>query len=252
MKFNLALLLLLLTVSAGWSKAKPDAKQKLADTKSAQSESSKSGEQASGSDLGTVLSKMNQSSSSFNAAQADFTSVSYQKLVDEKDTQSGHIYFRRKNHAVEAAFDIGGPAPKQVVYQKGILRVYERKINQVTERNVEKSQSDVDAFLSLGFGARGDDLMRDYDVKFGGWEPIDGTKTAKLELVPKNTKLRNTYPKILLWIDPEKDILLQQQFFENSGDYRLVHYTNMKLSNKLPDDKFQLKTSGKVTTVQAQ
>ena len=203
-------------------------------------------------ELKTILTKMNQTAGNFNAAQAGFTSVTYQKLVDEKDTQSGHIYFRRKNRVVEAAFEIGGPAPKQVVYQNGILRVYEKKINQVTERNVEKSHADVDAFLSLGFGASGDDLVRDYGVKFGGWETIDGAKTAKLELAPKNEKLRNTYSKILLWIDPEKDILLQQQFFENSGDYRLVHYTNMKLSNKLPDDKFQLKTSGKVTTVQAQ
>lgn len=205
-------------------------------------------------DLTVVLSKMNKSSGSFSAAQADFTSVTYQKLVDEKDTQNGHIYFRRAKakNGVEVAFEIGGPAPKQVVYQKGILRVYEKKINQITERNVAKSQADVDAFLSLGFGASGDDLKHDYDVKFGDWEPIDSTRTARLELVPKNQKLRNTYPRILLWIDPEKDILLQQQFFENSGDYRLVHYTNMKLSNKLPDDKFQLKTSGKVTTVQAQ
>jgi outer membrane lipoprotein-sorting protein len=258
MKCNLALsvLFLSLTVSAGWPKAKPAAtQQKDADAKPAQAASPKGGEQSITSgdkDLDSVLSKMNKSSGSFSAAQADFTSTTYQKLMGNEEKLPGHIYFRRKNHAVEAAFDIGGDAPRQVVYQKGVLRVYNQKINQITERNVEKSRADVDAFLSLGFGASGTDLTHDYDVKLAGWETMDGVKTAKLELSPKNEKLRNTYPRILLWIDPEKDTLLQQQFFESSGDYRLVHYTNMKLSNKLPDDKFRLKTTGDVTTVKAQ
>ena len=52
----------------------------------------------------------------------------------------------------------------------------------MTERDVSKNKSDVEAFLSLGFGARGDDLLRDYDVKMAGWETVDGVKTAKLEL----------------------------------------------------------------------
>ena len=123
-----------------------------------------------------------------------------------------------------------GPAPKQVVYKDGKVRIFEPKINQVTERDVSKNKSDVEAFLSLGFGARGDDLLRDYEVKMAGWELVDGVKTAKLELIAKNEKLRQTYNKIVLWVDPQQDVLLQQQFFEPSGDYRMAHYTNMKLN----------------------
>ena len=89
---------------------------------------------------------------------------------------------------MDAAFDIGGPAPKQVVYKDGKLRIFEKKINQVTERNVGKNKSDVEAFLSLGFGASGDELQRDYDVKMDGWETVDGVKTAKLDLTPKKPK----------------------------------------------------------------
>jgi outer membrane lipoprotein-sorting protein len=78
---------------------------------------------------------------------------------------------------------------------------------------------------------------------------VNGTRTAKLELAPKNKKMRQTYNKILLWVDPERDVLLQQQFFEPSGDYRLARYTNMKLNEKLSDDVFRLKTTGKPTLV---
>jgi outer membrane lipoprotein-sorting protein len=200
-------------------------------------------------DLSAVLAKMNQSAAKFQSAQGDFEFESYQKLMDEKDTQKGHIYFRRTKKGLDAAFEVGGPAPKQVVYnaKDGKLLIYEKKINQVTERDVSKNKSDVEAFLSLGFGASGNDLLRDYDVKMAGWDPVDGVKTAKLELLPKNQKVRQTYNKIVLWIDPERDVLLQQQFFEPSGDYRVARYTSMKLNGKVSDDDFRLKTTGKPT-----
>src|ERR1700731_650600 len=194
-------------------------------------------------DLEAVLAKMNQSAAGFKSAQGDFEFQSYQKLTDDTDTQKGRIYFRRKNKGVDAAFDIAGPAPKQVVYKDGRLQIFEKKINQVTERYVGKNKSDVEAFLSLGFGASGDELQRDYAVKMEGWETVDGVKTAKLDLTPKKAKVQQTYNKIILWIDPERDVLLKQQFFEHSGDYRLAHYTNLTLTEKIPDDVFHLKTN---------
>ncbi len=203
-------------------------------------------------DLATVLAKMNQSSRGFKSAQGDFEFQSYQKLTDETDTQKGRIYFRRTKNGVDAAFDIAGPAPKQVIYKDGKLQIYEKKINQVTERNVGKNKSDVEAFLSLGFGASGDELQRDYDVKMDGWETVDGVKTAKLDLTPKKAKVQQTYNRIILWIDPERDVLLKQQFFEHSGDYRLAHYTNMKLNERISDDVFRLKTNGNTKTVKPQ
>lgn len=202
-----------------------------------------------GNDLSTVLAKMNQTASSFKTAQGDFEFETYQKVVDEKDLQQGTIYFRREGKGVDAAFNIGGRSPKQVVYKDGKIRIYEPRINQITERDVGKNKSEVEAFLSLGFGAKGDDLVREYDVKMAGWETVNSVKTAKLELVPKDEKLRQTYTKIVLWIDPEQDVLLRQQFFEPSGDYRLARYTNMKRNGQLSDDVFRLKTTGHPTIV---
>jgi outer membrane lipoprotein-sorting protein len=204
-------------------------------------------------DLATVLAKMNQSSNGFKSAQGDFEFQSYQKLTDDTDTQKGRIYFRKTGKGgVDAAFDIGGPAPKQVVYKDGMLRIFEKKINQVTERNVGKNKSDVEAFLSLGFGASGDELQRDYAVKLDDWETVDGVKTAKLDLTPKKEKVQQTYNRIILWIDPERDVLVKQQFFEHSGDYRVAHYTSMKLNDKIQDEVFRLKTNGNTKKITPQ
>ena len=202
--------------------------------------------------LATVLAKMNQSSKGFKSAQGDFEFQSYQKLTDDTDTQNGRIYFRKSDKGVDAAFDIAGQAPKQVVYKDGKLQIFEKNINQVTERNVSKNKSDVEAFLSLGFGASGDELQRDYAVKMDDWETVDGVKTAKLDLTPKKEKVQQTYNRIILWIDPERDVLLKQQFFEHSGDYRIAHYTNMKLNEKISDDVFRVKTNSNTKTVKPQ
>ncbi len=209
---------------------------------SSQAASPASQKPAGKSDLESVLEKMNASSSKFKSAQADFQFETYQKVVDEKDLQKGRIYFRRKSrNNVDAAFNITSPAPKQVVYKDGKLSMYEPRTDQLTVREVGKNKADVEAFLSLGFGASGDDLRRDYEVTMPGWETVDGIRTAKLELVPRSEKLKETYSNIILWIDPERDVLMKQQFIERSGDYRLARYMNMKLNANISDDVFKIK-----------
>jgi outer membrane lipoprotein-sorting protein len=81
---------------------------------------------------------------------------------------------------------------------------------------------------------------------------VDAVKTAKLDLTPKKEKVRQTYDRIILWIDPDRDVLLKQQFFELSGDYRVAHYTNMQLNKKIPEDVFHLKTNGNTKTIKPQ
>ncbi len=202
-----------------------------------------------GGDLNSVLAQMNAHAAKFNSAEADFGLETYESIVQEKTVQQGHIYFRRRKGEVQAAFDITSPAPKQVVFKDGKITMYEPNTNQITERNVSQNKAAVESFLSLGFGARGDDLRKDYDVTLAGWELVDRINTAKLELVPHNEKLRQTYTKIILWIDPEQDVLLQQQFLESSGNYRLTRYTKLKVNGSIPDSAFQIK---KTKTVQSQ
>jgi outer membrane lipoprotein-sorting protein len=199
---------------------------------------------SAGDDLNAVLAKMNANAATFKSAQADVEFETYQKVIDEKDLQKGRIYFRRTGNGVEAAIDLTSPAPKQVIFRNGKISIYDKKIDQVTERDVSKYKAEVEAFLSLGFGARGDDLKKSYEVTLAGWETVEGVKTAKLALVPKDEKTRNTYNKIILWIDLERDVSLQQQFFEPSGDYRVARYNSLKLNSKIPDDVFRLKTTG--------
>jgi len=203
-------------------------------------------------DLNSVLAKMNAKAGSFKQAEADVEFETYESVVDEKTLQKGHIYFRKGKKGVEAAFDISSPAPKQVVFDGTNVTMCEPRIDQCTQRDVSKNKADVEAFLSLGFGASGDDLQKSYEVTLGGWEMVQGVQTARLELVPKNERLRQTYSKIILWIDPERDVLRQQKFIEPSKDYRLTRYSNMKVNGDWAGEPFKLKKSSKTKIITSQ
>lgn len=203
---------------------------------------------ANGSELETVLTEMDKAAATFKSAQAEFEWDNYQKAVDETDKQNGKVYFRRNSANVEAIFDITEPYPKQVLFKDGKLILYDKKIDRVTEHKTE-NKGDVEAFLGLGFGARGHDLPRSYDVKMTGWETVDGIRVAKLELVAKKEKVRNMFSKFLLWIDPRQDVPLQIKVFQPSEDSWFAHYTNFKLNSRISDDVFRLKTTSKTTTL---
>lgn len=198
-------------------------------------------------DLENVLAQMNQASATFKSAQADFEWEQYTKVVDEKDLQKGRLSLQRTSKGVDIGIKIVSPASREIVFdaKDGLVRMYEPGINQITERNIGNDKADLEAIMSLGFGGRGDDLRKSYDVKLSGWEMVDGKNTARLELIPTTPKLQRSLSKIVLWIDPARNVALRQQFFEvASGDYRLVHNTNIVVNGKLPDDAFHLKTSG--------
>jgi outer membrane lipoprotein-sorting protein len=200
-------------------------------------------------DLKNVLAEMNRAAASFKSAQADFVWDQYQAVVNESDTQKGTMYLKRTKNGIDAALRITSPDEKQVIFKNGKLSFYQPKIDQVTERDESRNRADVESFMSLGFGARGDDLLKSYDVKMVGWETLDGVKTAKLDLIPKAAKLKSSLTKVVLWIEPTHSLAVQQQFLEPSGDYRLAHYRNVKINAKIPETVFTLKTTANTKIV---
>ena len=199
--------------------------------------------------LQTILEEMNQAAAKFKTAQADFEWDQYERVVEDHTIQKGRIYFRRTKDGIDAAIQVTSPDTKQVLFKDGKLRLYQPHINQVTEYKTTANRAEVESFVSLGFGASGKDLAGNFEIKLDGWETVDGVKTARLDLTPKEAKVRSSLSRVLLWMDPVQDISLKQQFFEHDGDYRLTHYTNIRLNRKISDDVFRLKTNSKTQFV---
>lgn len=209
--------------------------------------------------LDAVLKKMDTASTNFRTTQADFEWDRYERVINEvDDIQAGTIYYRRASREIEmmavikkegSSPDQLKPEPKFVLFREGKIRMYQPKPDQVTVYDLGKNSSDFESYLVLGFGGTGQDLVKAFDVTYQGPETISGVATAKLQLLPKSERVRNNFRQIFLWIDLDRGISVQQQFFEPQGDYRLAKYTAIRVNEKIGNDVFQLKTTGKTTTI---
>jgi outer membrane lipoprotein-sorting protein len=211
--------------------------------------------QSDSAGLERVLNQMDAAARNFRTTEASFVTDQYYKVIkdiDESARQKGRIYFRREGSETQMAADFVEPEKKYVLYSGGKIQVYRPKIDEVDEYNAGKNRSDVEGYLVLGFGGGGHDLLKSYDVKFQGPETVNGIAAEKLELSPKSPRLRNIFARILLWIDPTRGVSVQQQFFEPSGDYRLAKYSEIQINQKLPENAFKLKTTGKTKFVSPQ
>jgi hypothetical protein len=208
--------------------------------------------------LDAVLKKMDTAAASFRNAQADFEWDTYQKVIDEIDEiQTGTIYYRRIGKDIEMMADVKmagsdranlKPEPKYVLFSNGKISMYQPKPDQLTVYDLGKNRVDLESYVVLGFGGSGQDLQKAFDVTYVGAETINGVATAKLQLLPKSDKVRNTYNRIFLWIDLDNGISVQQQFFSPQGDYRLTKYSSLN-EKKIPDEVFKLKTTSKTQTI---
>jgi len=200
--------------------------------------------------LETALKQMDDAAAKFRTTEANFTWTQYNKVIDDvTETQQGKIYFRRAGNETQMAAEIMQPSAKLVIFSDGKIQIYQPRLDQVDIYDAGAHRDEFESFLVLGFGGSGQDMLKSFEVTYGGTEKIDGIDTAKLDLTPKSEKVRQHFAHIILWIDPQRGLSVQQQLFETSGDYRVAKYSGIQVNQKIPEDKFKLKTSGKTKTV---
>jgi outer membrane lipoprotein-sorting protein len=208
--------------------------------------------QSNSAGLETVLNQMDAAGRNFHSTEASVVWDQFEKVINETETETGRIYFRREGGEIQMAADFVEPEKKYVIYSGGKVQVYLPKADQVNEYNPGKHRGDVDSFLVLGFGGGGHELLKSYEVKFLGSKTVNGLATEELELTPKSEGLRNNIASILLWIDPKRGIAVQQQLFEPGGDYHLTKYSDIQINQNLPESAFKLKTTNKTKFVSPQ
>ena len=197
-------------------------------------------------DLKTVLAKLDAAAPNFHSTAADFEFDSIQTdPVPDKEVQKGTVYYERNGKDFQMAAHIdqenGKPVPKIYTFSKGVFRLYEKLPNQVTTYKNDK----LGGYLMLGFGASGKDLSEKWDITYAGAETIDGVKTDKLELVPKDPTVRKNLLKVTVWMDTARGVSLKQVFDQGDGQSRVCVYFNFKFNQPLPADAFAFKTDGK-------
>lgn len=199
--------------------------------------------------LDQVLRRMDANAAKFSTAQAEFVWTPYNSVINESEApDKGKIYFRKAGSEIQMAAMIQPPDDQLIVFSGEKVQVYKPRTKVLDVYDVSAHKDEVESFLVLGFGSSGEDLRKSFDVKYLGDEKIGNVQTGHLQLIPLAEKVKKSFPRIDLWIDPQ-GLSRRQQLFQTGGDYRMADYSNIRLNEKVPDSAFKIKTSGPTRTV---
>ncbi len=179
-----------------------------------------------------ILARMDQAAPNFHAMSADVRMLTYTAILSDKAIDEGTLKMQRlKTNDVRAIIDFSGQTDARVIAFLGkIVRIYYPKLKTYQDYEVGKNSDVLNQFLLLGFGSSGKELAQSYTITMEAPEKVAGADTAKLLLVPKDPKVQQRLTKIEMWIPAGAAYPIQQQFYEPSGNYRTVTYSNISLN----------------------
>src|ERR1051326_1492192 len=188
--------------------------------------------------LDQVFAKMDAIQKTFRSAAADIERTHVTVLVNDKDVSFGKFYYTRRGKEPRLKLELLSPTMQYLLIDKGKLQLYTPSLKQVQEAPITGHQDKVELFMSLGFDQSTQDLKNNFEVSIAPDEVIDGKKTSVLELKPKSTGM---FKSVRLWMDQEKWVAAQIRTTENSGDYMIIKFSNVKTNGGFSDSVFELK-----------
>ena len=179
-----------------------------------------------------VLTRMDQAARRFRAMSADVQMTTFTAIIGDKTVEDGTLKMQRlKSGEVRAIIDFSHQTDaREIAFLGKIIRIYYPNLQTYQDYDVGKNTDILNQFLLLGFGSSGKELSRSYTITQDGTEKIAGQDTTKLLLIPNDPKVKDRLSKIEMWIPNDAAYPVQQQFFEPSGNYRIVTYLNIKIN----------------------
>ncbi|HEY7211876.1 MAG TPA: outer membrane lipoprotein-sorting protein [Bryobacteraceae bacterium] len=178
-----------------------------------------------------VLSRMDKAAPGFHSMAANVKMTTHTAIINDTNIESGTFKMQRlKGDEVRAVLDFSGQTDsRQIGFLGKLVRIYYPKLNSYQDYDLGRNTDVLNQFLLLGFGSSGRDLAAAYTITSEGPEKLDGHDTTKLSLVPKNPEVAKRLSKIEMWIPNDAAYPVQQEFYEPSGNYRIVSYSDINL-----------------------
>ena len=190
--------------------------------------------------LDAVLARLDRASLNFKGLTADIRKMSHTDVVNVDDVESGTIIVKRlKPHDTRIRIDLTNPRRKTVTIGGGKVQVFYPQSNEAQEVDLGKNRGVVDQFMLLGFGSNSVELKNAYSVTLGGADSINGEKTTRILLAPKDPEILARVKKCELWIS-DKGWTVQQKFHTGGGDYVLSTFSGMNLNPSIADAVLKL------------
>jgi outer membrane lipoprotein-sorting protein len=190
--------------------------------------------------LDGALARLDQASLTFKGLTADIRKVSHIDVVNVDNVDSGTIVVKRfKPGDIRIRIDLTSPRRQIVTIGGGKAQVFNPQSNEAQDVDLGKNRGLVDQFMLLGFGSNSADLKNAFLVTLGGADSINGEKTTRIALVPKDREALAHIKKCELWIS-EKGWIVQQKFDQGGGDYLLSTYSRMNFNPSIAEKDVKL------------
>ena len=179
-----------------------------------------------------VLARMDQAAPGFRGMTADVQMKTFTAILSDTTAENGTLKMQRlKTGDVRAIIDFSKQTDaREIAFLGSIVRIYYPNLKAYQDYEVGKNSDVLNQFLLLGFGSSGKQLAQSYQITMEGPEKVAGQDTTKLLLIPKDQKVKEHLAKIEMWIPGDAAYPIQQQFYEPSGNYRIVTYGNIKIN----------------------
>jgi outer membrane lipoprotein-sorting protein len=184
-------------------------------------------------DLSDILQRMDQASTVFHSMTADLKMVTYTAILDDKTTENGSLEMVKEKNGTEAVVNFTGSSARTIGFFNKQIQLYTPKLSLIQIYKLAKGGKFLEQFLLLGFGASGKDLAKSYNIQLGGTEQVNGQSASKLVLTPKEAGVKEQISQAEIWIPANSGYPVQQKFYNSSGNYHLVTYTNFQLNPQL-------------------
>jgi len=198
--------------------------------------------------LKEIQARMDKTASDFKAMTASVVWTTHTAALNENSEESGTVTLKRVRPGdIQGLVEFIKPDSKFVSLEKQRLAIYYPKTKTQDVWELGEQADQLYQFLMIGFGTSGTALAEKYNMKDLGKDTVkssQGIPTIRLQLVPKNGKIRENYvSRLELWIpvDGEPYPVQEKISFPNSDDYRLVVYKDLRINPALGADALQLK-----------
>lgn len=187
-----------------------------------------------GDTLKEILDRMDADAVKFKGVTAKLSQLEFTKVIGETEKKDGSLTLMKVKNGVVALVDYTSPDPSQWLLRGGQAQQFLPKLNLIQEYDLGKHSSVVNEFLTLGFGASGKELQKNYRVDFKGVEVLKvgsaEVTVTKLELTPKSTEAQQYMKKIEFWIPDGKSYAVQLKIYQPSGNTNTTLYSAVQVN----------------------
>ncbi len=190
-----------------------------------------------------ILEQLDKMAADFHSLQAKIRNTKYTKVVDDTSVETGRLWFLRERKGNKIKIEFEKPSRREILIADGMVSIYYPSIKKIDHYPLgsDSLQNKAELGLLAGVGSSGETLRRTYFIRYLGDEKINGRKTVKLVLNPRDPKTKSLFTSQEVWLDAERWLPVRQKLVEPSGDSLTIDFDDLEKNKHISEKTFRIR-----------